>query len=77
MKYIIKKNKDEIDLYYHIRKVFIDISNPKNKKDFDLITMYSHILINMLFLKCRYENKTEKKIKEFLEKHKKNIHLIF
>lgn len=73
MKYIIERNKDEIDLYYNIRKVFIDKSNPKNIKEFRLITMYSHILINILFLKCRYENKTEKKIKEFLDKYKNFI----
>jgi hypothetical protein len=69
---IIKKN-DEIDLHYNIRKVFIECLTPKNNKEFSLYEMYSNIFINILFLKCRYQEKTEKFIKNFLSKHKKTI----
>ena len=37
--------------------------------------MYSHILIDIIFLKCRYEKKTEKHIKDFMSKHKNQIML--
>jgi hypothetical protein len=35
--------------------------------------MYSNILINMVFLKCKYSPKTEKKIKDYINKEKNNI----
>lgn len=73
MKYEIKKKEDEIDLYYNLRKLFIELSNPKNKKEFNLINMYSNIFINIIFLKCRYQNKTEEFIKFFLSKYKNKI----
>ena len=72
-KYNIKKNDDEINLYYILRKEFIILSNPKTNKEFKLYEMYSHILINIIFLKCRYEKKTEKHIKDFMAIHKNNI----
>jgi hypothetical protein len=71
--FIIKKNKNEIDLYYNIRKIFITKQNPKTKSKFLLIEMYSNILINILFLKCRYSEKTEKNIINFIKKYKNNI----
>lgn len=67
------RNNNEIDKYYNIRKIFINFHKKKNKKDLKLIEMYSHILINMLFLKCRYKLSTEKIIKNFLSKNKKEI----
>ena len=33
--------------------------------------MYSNILINMIFLKCKYQEKTENNIKKFMKKYKK------
>ena len=65
-----EKNKDEIDKYYKIRELYIDLSKPKNKKEYKLCEMYSHIFINMIFLKCRYFEDTEKVIKTFFEKNK-------
>lgn len=76
MKYILKKNKNEILLYYNIRKLFIDITNPKTEKKFKLYEMYSNILINIIFLKCRYEKKTEKIIINFIKNYKNNILLL-
>ena len=63
---VIKKN-DEIILYFNIRKKFIEDLKPKNKKELNLYEMYSNILINVLFLKCRYSDKTEKKIKKYIK----------
>jgi hypothetical protein len=71
--YNIIKDDDEIYLYYNIRKIFINNLNPKNKKEFKLFEMYSHILINILFLKCRYSKNTEEKIKYFIKDYKNNI----
>jgi hypothetical protein len=46
MKFILKKNDFEILKYYNIRKIFIEINNPKTEKKFKLYEMYSNILIN-------------------------------
>jgi hypothetical protein len=72
-KFFIQKKEDEIFLYYELRKIFVDSFKPKNNKEFKLLEMYSNILINIVFLKCRYSDKTEKKIKDFI---KKNINII-
>lgn len=63
--------KNEIELYFNIRKIFIDTFKPKNEKEFKLYEMYSNILINKIFLKCGYSKSTEKVIKKFMSKHKK------
>lgn len=68
--YDLIKKDNEIELFFNIRKIFVELSKPMNKKEFDLINMYSNILINILFLKCRYEKKTEKFIKEIIHKNK-------
>lgn len=73
VKLIIHKRVDEIELYFNIRKVFIECLVPKNNKELSLYEMYSNIFINILFLKCRYQEKTEKFIKKFLIKYKKKI----
>ena len=72
----IIKNNDEIYLFFNIRKLFIELLKPKNLKEFNLYNMYSHIFINILFLNCRYSTKTEKFIKKFVKKHKKNMIII-
>lgn len=73
VKLIIHKRVDEIELYFNIRKIFIECLVPKNNKELSLYEMYSNIFINILFLKCRYQEKTEKFIKNFLIKYKKKI----
>ena len=72
-KYKIEKKDNEIELYFSIRKNFIESLKPKNEKELKLLNMYSNILLNMLFLKCKYEIKTEKKIMSFLKKLKKTL----
>lgn len=67
--YDLEKNENEINLYFTIRKIFIQTLKPKNLKEFKLYEMYSNILINILFLKCHYQTKTEKKIKDFINKN--------
>ena len=69
----IEKKEDEIELYYEIRKIFIDTQKPKTLKQFKLANMYSNVLINMLFLQCKYQTKTEKRIKDFLSKNYNKI----
>jgi len=76
----IQKYENEIDLYFNIRNLFIQLLKPKTKKQTKLYEAYSHIFINMVFFKCRYEESTEAFIKDFLTKHKKkmkmNIYLV-
>ncbi len=74
-KYIIIKKDDEINLVYSLRKLFIEYNNPKNEKELKIYENYSHILTNMLFLKCRYSTKSEKIIKNFLKKHKNKLEM--
>jgi len=69
--YIIKQYENETDLYFNIRKIFIDLLKPKNNKEFKLYEAYSHMFINIIFLKCRYSEKSENFIKNFLDKYKK------
>jgi hypothetical protein len=72
--YKINKKENEIDYYYNIRKIFIENLKPKNNKEFKLYEMYSNIFINILFLKCRYLQDTEKNIKKLIKKiNLKNI----
>jgi len=71
----LKKYENEIDLYYNVRKLFIELLKPKNLKETKLYEAYSHIFINIIFLKCRYEEKTEKFIKDFLKKYKKKMNM--
>jgi len=75
MKYEIKKNEGEVDLYFNLRKLFYEKMKPKKitLNQFKLLEMYSNILINIIFLKCRYQKNTEKIIKEFIDKNKNNI----
>ena len=75
-KFEIKKELDEIELYYKLRKLFYEKMNKNTKitlSKYKLLEMYSHILINIIFLKCRYQEKTEKIIKEFIDKYKNDI----
>lgn len=80
--YDVEKHDDEVLVYYNLRKIFIELSKPKNNKELKYYEMYSNVLINMVFLKCRYQGKTEKIIKKFMKKYKKvlnnfNLNIIF
>ena len=55
MKYEIKKNTNELDINFKIRKKFIEYLNPSNKKQLLLYTNYSNILINTIFLGNKYK----------------------
>ena len=74
--YYFVKNNNENDISYNIRKSFIEILGPKNEKEFNLYNMYSNIFVNMIYLKCRYSENTEKFIKNFLKKYKKKFIVI-
>ncbi len=71
--YKVIKKDTELNAHFYLRKLFIDTNSPKTIKNFKLLDMYSHILINIIFLKCRYSPKTEKKIKNFIKKHKTEL----
>ena len=72
-KYNVIKKDTEINLYFNLRKSFIDLLKPKNKKQFELYNAYSNIFINILFLKCHYSEKTEKFIQKFIKKYKNKL----
>ena len=75
MNYIIKKNNNELEKNYIIRKKYIESLNPKNKKELLLYINYSNILINILYLGNKYNKETMKKFKKTL-KNIKNINII-
>ena len=68
MKFKLIKNKYELSKYFEIRKKIIDFYNPKNNKDFIYIDNLSHIYINMKFMGCKYNVKTEKIINNIIAK---------
>ena len=68
--YKIIKKEFEPEIFFKIRKLFIELLNPENKKKLELYKMYSNIFINIFFLDCRYQSKTENFIKNFLKKYK-------
>ena len=71
MKYIIKKHYIVLDKYYSIRKKYIESIYPKTKKELLLYENYSNIIINILYLGCKYDKKTVNMIKNTL-KYKNN-----
>ena len=70
---VINKKENEVELFYNIRKIFIHLLKPKTIKQTKLFEMYSNIFINMIFYKCRYLDKTEEFIKNFLLNNKNKI----
>ena len=68
----IKENINEPEKFYTLRNKFITNLKPKNDKELSIISMYSHILVNMVYLKCRYNDKIEKKIYQYLKKIQMN-----
>ena len=75
MNYIIKKNNNELEKNYIIRKKYIESLYHKNKKELLLYVNYSNILINILYLGNKYNKETMKKFKKTL-KNIKNINII-
>ena len=66
----IKKNKYELQEHFLIRKKFISIMKPSNKNDFILANNLSHIFINSVFLKCKYESRTHVLIHHIIQSSK-------
>lgn len=71
--YKVIKKENETNAQFYLRKIFITFYEPKTIKEYNLLNMYSNILINIIYLKCRYNSKTEKKIKDFLKKYKNEL----
>lgn len=72
MKFNIHKNNHELNNQYEIRKKIITYCNPKNKNDLIYFENLSHIFINIVFLKCTYNKKTELIIYNLIKKMKNN-----
>ena len=70
---IIKKKTKETDLlsYSKIKTFFLQKMGKTKKME-----MYANILINILFLHCRYSESTESVIKDFFQKYKKEINKV-
>ena len=72
MKFNIHKNDHELNNHYEIRKKIITYFNPKNKNDLIYFENLSHIFINLVFLKCNYNKKTELLIYNLIKNMKNN-----
>jgi len=71
---LLKKNKYELKEHYNLRKKIVFYLNPKNKKEFIYYSNLSNIILNKIYLKCKYEKKTEELIKNILKSmNNKNI----
>lgn len=68
MGFKIPRNLDETNESYEKRKWFIGTYAPKTPKEFDKAVQLSNIWVNMLYLKCRYPDKTEKEIANVIKK---------
>ena len=77
MKFNLVKNKYELNKHFEIRKKIIEFYNPKNNQDFIYINNLSHIYINMKFLNCKYNSKTEKIVNNLLQKFNKKVNINF
>ena len=62
------KNKYELTYQYQIRQKIIQFLKPKTKKDRIYYENLSHIFINMVFLQCKYDKKTESLIESIILK---------
>jgi hypothetical protein len=71
-KFLIKEKHNEPNKFYTLRSKFITNLKPKDDKTLLVISMYSQILVNMVYLKCRYQEKIEKKVYKYLEKIQMN-----
>jgi hypothetical protein len=72
-KFNLLQGVDESTFSYNIRKSFVELLKPTNKKQFELYIMYSHVFNNIYFLKCRYQESTEEFINNFLKKYSKKF----
>ena len=71
---IFSRGMDEPLQSFLLRKAFVEASPAKSTmKTKQLIIMYSWVLSNMIFLKCRYGVDAEEFIKTYLTQNKKKI----
>jgi hypothetical protein len=70
----IKKNIDESQKSFHIRKDFIlSLPKMKNSKQFIRNESLSKCLVNILFLKVKYSDSIMNLLQKYIEKYQKNI----
>lgn len=74
MNYNIQQDNYEIKKYFNIRKKIINYFKPKNNEDYIYYNNLSNIFINIIYLRCKYNKKTEKIIFEKINKtNNKNL----
>jgi len=66
----IKKNEDEPEERFKVRKMFISLMDSKN---IDEAILYSNIFINIVYLGCKYSKDIENHIDNFIKKNKKPL----
>ena len=66
--YFPKKDKDETNELFEKRKKFIAMMKPKNKLDYNRALVLSRIIINILVLKCIYNENIMSKVEKIINK---------
>ena len=66
--YFQKKDKDETNEIFEKRKKFRAMMKPKNKLDYSKALVLSRIIINILVLKCIYNENIMNKVEKIINK---------
>lgn len=66
--YFPKKDKDETNEIFEKRKKFIAMMKPKSKLDYSKALVLSRIIINILVLKCIYNENIMNKVEKIINK---------
>lgn len=64
--YFVERLPHESDEHYFIRNMFIAKNSPKDQKEYDILVIYSKILINYKYLNMDYNKKVINKLNEFV-----------
>ena len=66
--YLPKKDEDETNEHFEKRKKFIAEMKPKNQEEYNTSITLSRIIINILVLKCIYNEDVMKKVQKIINK---------
>jgi hypothetical protein len=64
--YLPKKDEDETNVNFEKRKKFIAEMKPKNQEEYNKSLVLSRIIINILFIKCIYNEDVMKKVQKMI-----------
>lgn len=70
--YLPKKNEDETNEIFEKRKKFIAEMKPKNQEEYYRASVFSRIIINILVLKCIYNNDVMEHVEKIIKKLSNN-----